>query len=61
MPEEMSKGDKHYLQELKEMIQEGKMPKDKVFAVFCQRHGVSMNQCKEYYDKLVVKGEVKEK
>jgi hypothetical protein len=61
MPEEMTKGDKHYLQELKEMIQEKEMPKEKVFAVFCQRHGVSMDQCKVYYDKLVASGEIKKK
>jgi hypothetical protein len=54
MPEDKSK-DEHYLEELKEMIQDKKMPKEKVFAVFCQRHGVSMDQCKEYYDKLVTK------
>ncbi len=58
MPEDKSK-DKHYLEELKEMIQDKKMPKEKVFAVFCQRHGISMDQCKEYYDKLVTKDEIK--
>jgi hypothetical protein len=61
MPKESAIGEKHYLKELKEMIQEGKEPKEKVFAVFCQRHGVSMDQCRVYYDKLVTKGEIKEK
>jgi len=61
MPEKMANGKKHYLNELKEMLQEGKEPKDKVFAVFCQRHGVSMDQCKKYYNELTAKGEVKEK
>jgi hypothetical protein len=53
--------DKHYMRELKEMIVEKKTkePVDKVFAVFCQRHGVSMNECKMYYDRLVENGEVK--
>jgi hypothetical protein len=60
MPEETTKGEQHYLNELKEMIQEGKEPKEKVIAIFCHRHGVSMNQCKMYYDKLVTSGEIKE-
>ncbi len=60
MTEEKSK-EKHHLLELKEMIQKKEMPKEKVFAVFCHRHGVSIDQCKEYYDKLVIKGEIKEK
>ncbi len=61
MPKEMAKGEKHYLEELKEMIQESNGPKEKVFAIFCHRHGVSIDQCKIYYDQLVSKGEVKEK
>jgi predicted solute-binding protein len=55
------KEDKHHLQELKEQLQETKGPKEKVFAVFCHRHGVSIEQCKEYYDQLLASGEVKEK
>lgn len=54
-------GKKHYLNELKEMLQEGKEPKEKVFAVFCHRHGVSMDECKMYYDQLTAEGAVKEK
>jgi hypothetical protein len=62
MPKEMVKGEKHYLNELKEMIQEKPSePVGKVLANFCQRHGVSMDQCKVYYDKLVEKGELKKK
>ncbi len=55
--------DKHYMRELKEMIQEKKPqePVDKIFAVFCHRHGVSMNECKMYYDRLVENDEVKKK
>ncbi len=61
MPTESSKQKIHYLNELREMIQEGKEPKEKVFAIFCQRHGVPMDECKRYYDKLVAEGKVKQK
>jgi hypothetical protein len=57
MPEKTSKGEKHYLKELKEMLQEAKEPKEKVLAVFCQRHGISMDQCRKYYDELMAKKE----
>jgi hypothetical protein len=57
MPEKMPKGEKHYIKELKEMLQEGKEPKEKVLTVFCQRHGISMDQCRRYYDELMTKGE----
>jgi len=55
------KTDKHHINELKEMIQEKKPqePVEKVMATFCERHAVSMNTCKKYYDQLVAKGEVK--
>jgi hypothetical protein len=59
MPEKTPKGEKHYIKELKEMLQEGKEPKEKVLAVFCQRHGISMDQCRKYYDELMAKGEAK--
>ena len=59
--ERTAKGKEHYLEELKEMVQEGKEPKEKVFAVFCHRHGVSIDQCKKYYDELITKGDLKEK
>ena len=62
MPKEMVKGEKHYLNELREMIlEEPSEPVGKVLANFCQRHGVDMNQCKVYYDKLVKKGEIEKK
>jgi hypothetical protein len=62
MPKEMEKGEKHYLSELKEMINDKPgEPLGKVLANFCQRHGVSMDQCRVYYDKLVEKGEIKKK
>jgi hypothetical protein len=59
MPEKTPKGEKHYIKELKEMLQEGKEPREKVLAVFCPRHGISMDQCRKYYDELMAKGEPK--
>lgn len=52
---------KHHIEELKEMIQKKKSeePVEEVFAKFCSRHAVSMGTCKEYYEQLVEKGEVK--
>ncbi len=61
MPKEMVKGEKHYLNELKEMIRDAKEPKEEVFATFCHRHGISLTQCRKYYEKLVSQGEIKEK
>ncbi len=57
------KMDKEHIQELKEMVQEKKKgePVEKVLAKFCERHGVSMDTCRVYYDRLVKNGEVKEK
>ncbi len=61
MPKTISKEREHYLEELRKMVKEEKGPKEKVFAVFCQRHGVPLDQCKGYYDELMAKGEIKEK
>jgi len=58
MPEQTPKGKKHYVHELKEMLQEGKEPKEKILAVFCQRHGISMDECRKYYDEVVAKEEM---
>jgi hypothetical protein len=57
------KVDKHHIEELKEMIQEKepKEPVEKVLVKFCERHGVSIDTCRIYYNRLVEKGEVKEK
>ena len=55
MSEKTSKEKRHYLDELKEMLQESKESKEKVFPVFCQRHGISMEQCRKYYDELMSK------
>jgi hypothetical protein len=49
----MAKGKKHYLEELKQMLKErGKEPEEKVMAIFCQRHGISLEECRKYRDKL---------
>ncbi len=55
--------DKHKAQELKEMVKEKdpNEPVEKVLAVFCERHGVSMGTCRYYYNLLVEKGEIEEK
>jgi ribosomal protein L20A (L18A) len=57
------KMDKQHIEELKEMIQEKKPkePVEKVLVKFCERHGVSLNSCRIEYDRLVEKGEIKEK
>ena len=57
------KMDKEHIQELKEMVQEKKPgePMEEVLAKFCERHAVSLETCKKHYDRLVEKGEVKEK
>ncbi|MCW4008300.1 MAG: hypothetical protein NWF09_06425 [Candidatus Bathyarchaeota archaeon] len=54
------KGDKHHIEELKEMIQEKKPdePVEKVLVKFCERHGVSMDTCRVYYKRLVKEGKV---
>jgi ribosomal protein L20A (L18A) len=55
--------DKRHVEELKEMIQ-GKKPTEpveKVLVKFCARHGVSLDTCRVHYNRLVEKGEIKEK
>ena len=49
------------VKELKEMLNEKnpQEPVEKVLAKFCERHGVSLNTCKVYYNRLVESGEVK--
>ena len=34
-------------------------PVEKVLVKFCERHAVSLNACRLYYEKMVEKGEVK--
>ncbi len=54
--------DKHKITELKEMIQERAPaePVEKVLAVFCERHGISLNTCRILYNQLVAEGKIKE-
>jgi hypothetical protein len=60
MAEKMAK---EKVEELKGMIQEKEPgePVEKVLVNFCSRHAVSMETCKKYYDRMVAKGEIKEK
>jgi hypothetical protein len=55
--------DKQHIAELTKMIQEkkSKEPAERVLIKFCVRHGVSLNTCRIYYNRLVEKGEIKEK
>ena len=52
---------KEKIQELKEMIKEKEPgePVEKVLVKFCERHVVSLNACRRYYERMVEKGEVK--
>lgn len=54
---------KEHEQELLEMVKEkGKnQSAENVLSVFCQRHGLSLETCRLYYDDLVAKGKIKEK
>ena len=54
---------KEKIRELKEMINEKapNEPVEKVLVKFCERHAVSLNACRRYYEQMVDKGEVKEK
>ncbi len=53
--------DKEHIEELKEMIQDKKPndPVEKVLTVFCERHAVSMDTCKKYYDQIVTQSKNK--
>jgi hypothetical protein len=55
--------DIHKVKELKEMLQQRKPnePAEKILAIFCERHAISMNTCHIFYKQLVEKGEIKEK
>ena len=53
----------HKVQELKDMIK-GRKPGESVEEVlitYCNRHGISVDDCRSYYDKLVKSGEITEK
>ncbi|HUK84520.1 MAG TPA: hypothetical protein VLU95_01520 [Candidatus Acidoferrum sp.] len=53
----------HKIEELKDMIKNKKPgePVEEVLTTYCQRHGISIETCRVYYDQLIKKGEIKEK
>jgi hypothetical protein len=53
----------HRIKELKEMIKEKdpNTPIEKVLAIFCERHALSSETCRHYYDILINEGKIKEK
>jgi hypothetical protein len=55
--------EKHHTKELKEMVnnRQPNEPVEEVLTKFCERHGVSLDSCRVHYNKLVEKGEIKEK
>jgi hypothetical protein len=61
MSEEFDK--QHKIQELKDMIKNRKPdePIEEILTIYCQRHGISVEACRTYYDQLLRKGEIKEK
>ncbi len=53
--------DMHKVKELKEMLEQ-KPPNEsveKVLAVFCERHALSMTTCRIFYNQLVEDGTIK--
>jgi len=54
---------KEHKKELKEMVngRNPDQPVEEVLTIFCQRHGVSMDTCRVYFNQLVEKGEIKKK
>jgi hypothetical protein len=54
--------DIHKVKELKAMLQEKKPnePVEKILAVFCERHSISLSTCHVFYKEMVEKGEIKE-
>lgn len=53
----------HKVQELRDMIKDRKPGEsvEEVLVIYCNRHGISVDDCRIYYDKLVKTGEIKEK
>jgi hypothetical protein len=53
----------HSLEALQEMIAERKKgePAEEVLAIFCERYGVEMAECRSLYSELVKQGKIKEK
>jgi len=57
------KMDKEHIQELKDMVREKKPEEqvEEILAKFCERHAVSLETCRVHYNRLMDKGEIKEK
>lgn len=55
--------DEHKIKELREMVKEkdADTPVEKVLAIFCERHSLSPETCRYYYNLLVDQGVIKEK
>jgi len=53
----------HKIQELKDMIKDRKPDEsvEEVLITYCNRHGISLDDCRSYYNKLVKAGDIKEK
>lgn len=53
----------HKVEELKEMLKNREPGEsvEEVLVIYCSRHGISLDKCLDYYDKLVKAGEIKEK
>ena len=59
----MSRTDKQHMDEyLKDMIKDKPANEslEKTLATFCQRYSISMDACREIYNKLVKEGVIKE-
>ncbi len=52
-----------HTKELREMVKDKKPGEsaEEVLAVFCQRHGLSMDTCRLYYEQLKKEGTIKGK
>ena len=49
-------------QHLERMIKEkADQPIEKTLAIFCERHGISMDKCREYYKELLEKNKTLKK
>lgn len=54
---------KHKIQELTDMLNDRKPNEsvEEVLVTYCQRHGISLDDCRNYYNQLAKEGKIKEK
>jgi predicted solute-binding protein len=54
--------EEHSLEALQEMIRDRKKgtPVEEILTIFCERYGLTMEACREYYGLLVEKGKIEE-